>query len=94
MQAEGISLDSFLRVKVVGGGCSGFSYDMGFDDEADKEVDFIFEEGGIMFAVDRMSAMYIFETTMDYVESLMGTGFKFDSPTATTCGCGSSFKPN
>ncbi len=80
-----------LRVKVVGGGCSGFSYDLFFEDET-QDLDQTFESHGIPLYVDMMSYQYLEGTEIDYVEGLHGAGFKFINPQAkATCGCGSSF---
>jgi iron-sulfur cluster assembly accessory protein len=80
-----------LRVAVVGGGCSGFSYQMNFENETNG-VDKIYEFDGLKVFVDQASLMYINGTIIDYVETLEGAGFKFDNPNVkTTCGCGSSF---
>ncbi len=88
--AEGIEDDKCLRVRVVGGGCAGFSYDLYFDEA--NELDKSFEVHGVKLAVDEMSLMYMVGTTIDYVETLQGAGFKFDNPNVkSTCGCGSSF---
>jgi iron-sulfur cluster insertion protein len=79
-----------LRLKVLGGGCSGFSYDLYFDQVQD--IDQSFESGGIKMVCDQMSLMYLMGTEVDYVESLQGSGFKFNNPNVkSTCGCGSSF---
>ena len=79
-----------LRLKVMGGGCSGFSYDLFFDQP--QEVDQAFESQGIRLLCDQMSLMYLVGTEIDYVESLQGSGFKFTNPNVkSTCGCGSSF---
>ena len=81
-----------LRVRVIGGGCSGFSYDLFFDDEFNQDVDESFESYGIPLYIDMMSHTYLDGTEIDYVEGLYGAGFKFNNPTAkSTCGCGSSF---
>ena len=81
-----------LRVRVIGGGCSGFSYDLFFDDEFNDDVDESFEVHGIPLYVDMMSHTYLDGTEIDYVEGLYGAGFKFNNPAAkSTCGCGSSF---
>ncbi|MGD8858978.1 MAG: iron-sulfur cluster insertion protein ErpA [Myxococcales bacterium] len=81
-----------LRVRVIGGGCSGFSYDLFFDDEINDAIDETFESHGIPIYVDMMSLTYLEGTEIDYVEGLYGAGFKFNNPTAkSTCGCGSSF---
>lgn len=79
-----------LRLKVQGGGCSGFVYDLYFDQAQD--VDQIFESQGVRLLCDQMSLMYLVGTEIDYVESLQGSGFKFTNPNVkSTCGCGSSF---
>lgn len=79
-----------LRVRVVGGGCHGFSYALGFDDI--KETDTILEMGGVQFLVDKFSAPYLMGAEVDYVDGLMGAGFKISNPNAkSTCGCGESF---
>jgi len=79
-----------LRLRVVGGGCSGFSYDLYFDEITAMDV--AFSQNGVEMVVDQMSLMYLDGTTVDYVEGLMGAGFKFNNPNVTsTCGCGSSF---
>ena len=81
-----------LRVRVIGGGCSGFSYDLFFDDEYNADMDEKMESFGIPMFVDMMSLTYLDGTEIDYVEGLYGAGFKFSNPTAkSTCGCGSSF---
>ena len=80
-----------LRVRVIGGGCSGFSYDLFFEDET-TELDQTFESHGIPIYIDMMSYQYLDGTEIDYVEGLHGAGFKFLNPVAkATCGCGSSF---
>ena len=88
--AEAIEASMALRLRVVGGGCAGFSYDLYFDEPA--EVDRQFEIQGVKVVVDEMSLMYLVGTEIDYVEGLQGAGFKFNNPnTKSTCGCGSSF---
>jgi iron-sulfur cluster insertion protein len=90
-QAEGL-VGQGLRVRVIGGGCSGFTYDLFFDDEFNDEIDERVESQGIPLFVDMMSLTYLEGTEVDYVEGLYGAGFKFINPTAkSTCGCGSSF---
>ena len=79
-----------LRLRVVGGGCAGFSYDLYFDNKTDLDRAYNLKACDII--VDEMSLMYLVGTTIDYVESLAGAGFKFDNPgVKSTCGCGSSF---
>ena len=89
-EAESLT-EQGLRLRVIGGGCSGFSYDLYFEDEV-TDLDQTFESQGIKLFVDMMSFQYLEGTEVDYVESLHGAGFKFLNPTAkSTCGCGSSF---
>ncbi|MGH9358138.1 MAG: iron-sulfur cluster insertion protein ErpA [Terriglobia bacterium] len=80
-----------LRVAVVGGGCSGFSYQMNFENDTNP-IDKTFEFDGLKIFVDQASLLYLKGTKIDYVESLTGSGFKFENPNVkSTCGCGSSF---
>src|ERR1700754_2993050 len=80
-----------LRIGVVGGGCSGFSYSMQFENGAGM-MDKTFEMGGLKVFVDATSVMYLNGCIVDYVETLEGAGFKFENPNVkSTCGCGSSF---
>ncbi len=80
-----------LRVAVVGGGCSGFSYHMAFDNQ-ENPSDNIYDFAGVKVLVDQMSEMYLDGVQIDYIESLEGAGFKFNNPNVkSTCGCGSSF---
>jgi iron-sulfur cluster assembly accessory protein len=80
-----------LRVSVIGGGCSGFSYQMNFENQSNG-IDKVFEFDGLKVFVDQASLMYLKDTKVDYIETLEGAGFKFDNPNVkTTCGCGSSF---
>ena len=80
-----------LRISVVGGGCSGFSYSMAFENSPnmlDKTYDF----SGLKVFIDQASMLYLDGAEVDYVESLEGSGFKFGNPQVkSTCGCGSSF---
>jgi len=88
--AEGIEDSYGLRLRVVGGGCSGFAYDLYFDTVT--ETDKTFDSHGVKLVVDQMSLMYLMGTEVDYVEGLQGAGFKFGNPNVkSTCGCGSSF---
>ena len=80
-----------LRVSVVGGGCSGFQYNLSLDPGA-RDDDTIIEQGGVKLFVDPISQQYVYGTVLDYVNGLHGAGFKLLNPNATrTCGCGSSF---
>jgi iron-sulfur cluster insertion protein len=90
MAREGLK-DGGLRVAVVGGGCSGFQYNLSLDDNA-REDDTIIEQNGVKLFLDPISQQYVYGTVIDYVNSLHGAGFKFVNPNASrTCGCGSSF---
>ena len=81
----------FLRVSVVGGGCSGLSYKMDFDNEQ-KPTDQVFENNGIKVVTDLKSFLYLVNTTLDFSDGLNGKGFYFSNPNASrTCGCGESF---
>ena len=81
-----------LRIQVVGGGCSGFSYRMGFDKTFNKDADQLFEFDGLKVFVDKSSLLQLDGVEVDYVDGLHGAGFKFNNPNATgTCGCGESF---
>jgi iron-sulfur cluster assembly accessory protein len=80
-----------LRVAVVGGGCSGFSYHMAFENQ-ENPTDNVYDFDGLKVLVDQMSEMYLDGVSIDYIESLEGAGFKFNNPNVkSTCGCGSSF---
>src|SRR5437660_9405955 len=80
-----------LRVGVVGGGCSGFSYSMQFENGSGI-MDKVFDMEGLKVYVDATSVMYLDGCVVDYVETLEGAGFKFENPNVkSTCGCGSSF---
>ena len=80
-----------LRVGVKGGGCSGFSYTLGFDDSV-SEVDQISEVAGVRVVCDPKSFLYLNGTEIDFEDNLMGRGFKFGNPNAAkSCGCGESF---
>jgi iron-sulfur cluster assembly protein len=81
-----------LRVFVAGGGCSGLQYGMAFEAKA-RDFDTVVDQGGVQLFVDPTSMMYLAGASIDYVESLMGGGFKIDNPNAvSSCGCGNSFR--
>ena len=81
----------YLRVAVKGGGCSGLSYDLSFDDDM-KPSDMLFEDKDVKVLVDNKSLLYLFGTELDFSDGLNGKGFEFKNPNATrTCGCGESF---
>ena len=82
---------SFLRVGVKGGGCSGLSYEVHFDDTI-GETDRVFEASGVKVVCDSKSLVYLDNMNVDYSKELVGGGFRFINPNATgTCGCGTSF---
>jgi len=87
------SIEGYLRVGVVGGGCSGFQYSIAFDDsDIDSKVDKQWEQDGLQVVVDRKSELYLDGTTIDFYEDLNQRGFKFENPNSThSCGCGKSF---
>jgi iron-sulfur cluster insertion protein len=81
-----------LRLRVIGGGCAGFQYDLYFEDKP-TEMDEEFESNGIKLYVDPLSYQYLDGTEIDYIEGPHGSGFKFGNPNvSSTCGCGSSFQ--
>ena len=89
--AEEEGAPQFLRIYVQGGGCSGLSYGMGFEKEAEED-DSIIEESGVKVLIDSMSQDHLKGANVDYIESLMGSGFKINNPNVTkSCSCGSSF---
>jgi iron-sulfur cluster assembly protein len=84
--------ESGLRIAVVGGGCSGFQYQMTLDKEPQVD-DQVIDMEGLKVFVDTKSLLYLNGTKVDYVDGLSGSGFKFDNPNAkTSCGCGESFE--
>ena len=81
-----------LRIAVVGGGCSGFSYSMAFENQPNM-LDKTLSYDGLKVYVDQASLLYLDGAEVDYVETLEGSGFKFNNPNVkSTCGCGSSFQ--
>ena len=91
MQEQGAEACAGLRVAVLPGGCSGFQYGLNIEDEAQDDDD-ILESNGIRLFVDPFSGQYLDGVEIDYVTTMMGSGFTFKNPNATGgCGCGSSF---
>ncbi len=91
MQEGGLDNTYFLRVSVQGGGCSGLSYNLDFDNE-EKTGDQFFEDNGLRIALDMKSFLYLAGTELDFSDGLNGRGFNFHNPNASrTCGCGESF---
>lgn len=93
MDSQKIDEGSVLRVGVTGGGCSGFSYALGFDKSYDAAIDSKYDCHGVPVVVDRKSALYLEGTTVDFYDGIERRGFTFDNPNAVkSCGCGSSFQ--
>ena len=91
MTEQGKDASYFLRVSVVGGGCSGLSYKMDFDNVS-KPTDQVFEHNGIKVVTDMKSLLYLVNTTLEFSDGLNGKGFYFNNPNASrSCGCGESF---
>lgn len=91
IRQENRPADTFIRVGVEGGGCSGLSYKLEFDNQM-KDGDQSFEDKGIKIVVDRKSFLYLVGTELEYTGGLNGKGFVFNNPNASrTCGCGESF---
>lgn len=91
MEENSVPAEYGLRIGVKGGGCSGYTYSLGFDPET-REGDTIIEQNGIRLFVDGKSLFYLSGTQLDYSSGLNGKGFIFNNPNATkTCGCGESF---
>jgi len=89
--ANNIPAEHGLRLSVKGGGCSGLSYVLGFDEQA-KNTDRVFECLGVKVYIDQKSLFYLSGTVLDFSDGLNGKGFVFNNPQAArTCGCGSSF---
>ena len=90
--AEGAPEKIYLRMRVVGGGCSGFQHKLDLDPVVNDKLDEIFEMHGVPLVVDRRSLMYLNDVTVDFHDDLNRRGFSISNPNAkSTCGCGSSF---
>jgi iron-sulfur cluster assembly protein len=84
--------EAYLRLGIKGGGCSGFSYVIQFEDSPPKEKDFLFEMEGVKVLVDKKSILYLNGSILDWEKTLMNQGFKFVNPNEkSSCGCGHSF---
>ena len=89
---DSLEENTYLRVKVVGGGCSGMSYNLDFEKESITENDQEFDVNGVKIVVDKKSLLFLNGTKLDFSDGLNGSGFEFVNPNAKrTCGCGSSF---
>lgn len=85
--------DASLRIGITAGGCSGFSYALGFDKTFDEKSDSRFEQHGVPIVIDRKSALYLDGTVLDFYDGIERRGFTFENPNAVkSCGCGSSFQ--
>lgn len=93
MMEAGITPDTHnLRVGVKGGGCSGLSYVMDFDDKIEPTDEVVEVDGGLKVVIDKKSVLYLFGTQLTYSDGLNGKGFQWENPNASrTCGCGESF---
>lgn len=90
-EAEGAP--AYLRIGVAAGGCSGFSYELFFDETFSEEKDQKYEQHGVTVIVDKKSALYLEGTRLDYIHDLNQRGFVFENPNAVkSCGCGTSFQ--
>ena len=91
LRAEQARPDALLRVGVKGGGCSGMTYEVQFDDKQ-TDKDRVFDVNGVRLICDLKSLLYVDGMTIDYVSDMMGSGFRFVNPNAKgSCGCGTSF---
>ena len=93
MMEGGLTPDTHnLRVGVKGGGCSGLSYTMDFDDKIEATDEVVQADGGLKVVIDRKSLLYLYGTQLTYSDGLNGRGFAWENPNASrTCGCGESF---
>ena len=92
MADQGVNEKLFLRLRVVGGGCSGFQHKLDLDKEMNPKLDEKFEQHGVAIVIDRRSLMYLNDVVVDFHDDLNKRGFSISNPSAkTTCGCGSSF---
>ncbi|KAA3645732.1 MAG: iron-sulfur cluster assembly accessory protein [Bacteroidetes bacterium] len=91
LSESGKAAESFVRVGVKGGGCSGLMYDLDFDTEL-KAEDKVIEDNEVKIVIDKKSMLYLIGTELDFSDGLNGKGFSFINPNASrTCGCGESF---
>ena len=91
-QAGDLPEKIYLRLRVVGGGCSGFQNKLDLDPQVNEKLDEVFELNGVPVVVDKRSLMYLSDVTVDFHDDLNKRGFSISNPNAkTTCGCGSSF---
>src|SRR3954469_3552762 len=92
MTEQQLPAETVLRVGIQGGGCSGFSYLLGFDTQYDPSKDTLEEQHGVKLAIDKKSALFLDGSAVDFHDGIDRRGFVFNTPNAVkTCGCGSSF---
>ena len=92
-EESNLTEDTFVRVGVVAGGCSGFEYSLSFDDKFDENKDSRYDQHGVAVVVDKMSALLLDGAVIGWHKSLERQGFTFENPNATkSCGCGKSFQ--
>lgn len=85
--------NQYLRISIKGGGCSGFMYGLGFEEEVDENSDLVENYDGVDVVIDKKSALFLNDVTLDWIDDINQRGFKFNNPNATkTCGCGQSFQ--
>lgn len=86
-------VDQYLRISIKGGGCSGFMYGLGFEEKIDENIDLVEDFDDVKVAIDKKSALFLNDVTLDWLDDINQRGFKFINPNATkTCGCGQSFQ--
>jgi iron-sulfur cluster assembly accessory protein len=91
-QAGGAPERIYLRMRVVGGGCSGFQHKLDLDPQVNEKLDEVSEQFGVPVVIDKRSLMYLSDVTVDFHDDLNRRGFSINNPSAkSTCGCGSSF---
>ena len=92
MAEQNFPENTYVRVGVAGGGCSGFQYSFGFDESVDTEKDHLSDQHGVKVAVQKNHDLHLDGTVIDFYEDLQKRGFKFENPNVSrSCGCGSSF---
>lgn len=92
IQENNMPEETWVRIGAKGGGCSGMTYVLDFDQNGPTEFDLTFEQHGVKVIIDKKSSFFMAGTTLDFNDGLLNRGFVFQNPTATgTCGCGTSF---
>ena len=92
IEENNMPAETWVRIGAKGGGCSGMTYVLDFDQKGPTEFDLTFEQHGVKVIIDKKSSFFMAGTTLDFNDGLLNRGFVFQNPTATgTCGCGTSF---